>query len=491
MLRPETLLLGLLLFSVDARSSGVDVFGMGARWQGAGGGGVAVVEDGTAAYLNPAGLSRIRRPTAGLGVQAAFPKFRSIPNLYWDTNRDGVIDERDPELKYSPQPDNTSAMQLHVGRHVGGKFGLGLAMSLPTSNLIRFQTFEPELPSYIMWENRLERFMIAAGIGGEVLPGLSVGAAVETLAGGQIDIALTLDARVTGPSEGDEGVEDLISDVIIDVHEVTLAVIPRFAPIVGLQFDVGRVAPPLDGHVIGAMYHGSVGIAFNADIDLQANANIQDVGDLEPYITSILLASNVNVFDHYVPQRVQFGLAYRRADTLTLYGDGKWTDWSQMQLNVAQLDSAALTSPLLNIDDVIRDGNQYQVILKPVWSVRMGADLQLPQWDIDTDLRYVRLRLRGGFAVEPTPLVDQGSSSALLDADRTLFTLGTGVEVWDPFALTDGPVRLDAFWQFHTLRSTTLPRSSESPQAGYPTTGLGIPLGGTIMVFGGEWSFEY
>ena len=490
MFRPAIVVVGLLN-APNAQASGVDVFGMGARWQGAGGGGVAVVEDGTAAYLNPAGLSRIRRPTAGLGIQAAFPKFRPIPPLYWDTNRDGVVDERDPALNYSAQPDNTTAIQLHIGRHIGGKFGLGLAASLPTANFIRFQTFEPELPTYFMWDNRLERFMVAAGLGGEILPGLSIGASVETLAGGKIDIGLTIEAAVTGPDETATGVEDLITDVVIDVHEISLSVIPKFAPVVGLQFDVGKVAPPLDGLVIGAMYHGSVGIAFNAEIDIQANVDIEDVGDLEPYIAALLLTSNVNVFDHYVPQRVQVGIAYRRADTLTIYGDAKWTDWSKMQLNVAQLESAALTSPFINIDDVIRDGNQYQVILKPTWGMRLGSDIQLPEWKIDTDLRYVRLRVRGGLAIEPTPLVDQGTNSALLDADRSMFTLGTGAEIWDPFELTNGPVRLDLFWQFHTLRSTTLPRSAGTPKAGYPVSAPGVPIGGTIMVFGGEWSFDY
>ncbi len=479
------------LIATDAHASGVDVFGMGARWEGAGGGGVAVVEDGTAAYLNPAGLSRIRRPTAGIGVQAAFPNFRAMPPLYWDTNRDGQVDEKDPALEYSAQPASTTAVQIHIGRHVGGKFGLGVAASMPTANLIRFQTFEPELPTYFMWNNRLERFMFAAGIGGEILPGLSIGGAVETLAGGKIDIALTVDAQVVGPEETSTGIEDLVTDVVIDVHEISLSVVPKFAPVVGMQFDVGRVIPPLDGLVFGAMYHGSVGIAFDTELDIQANVDIEDVGDLEPYMAALLLASNVNVFDHYVPQRVQMGLAYRRADTLTLYGDLKWTDWSKMQLNIAKLDSAKLTSPFINIDDVIRDGNEFKVLLRPVWAYRLGVDLQLPEWKIDTDLRYVRLRARGGFAVEPTPLVDQGSSSALLDADRSMFSLGTGLEVWDPFELTEGPVRLDLFWQFHTLRRTTLPRSSDTPVAGYPADSIGIPIGGTIMVFGGEWSFEY
>ncbi|MBA2321278.1 MAG: hypothetical protein H0V89_08995, partial [Deltaproteobacteria bacterium] len=44
------------LLAAAAFATVPDSFGVGARWSGAGAAGVAVVEDGAAAMLNPAGL---------------------------------------------------------------------------------------------------------------------------------------------------------------------------------------------------------------------------------------------------------------------------------------------------------------------------------------------------------------------------------------------------------------------------------------------------
>ena len=117
--------------------------------------------------------------------------------------------------------------------------------------------------------------------------------------------------------------------------------------------------------------------------------------------------------------------------------------------------------------------------------------MQLPEWSLSGDLRYVRLRLRGGFGTEPSALMGQRTDSKLLDSARTYFTLGTGAEVWDPFELTDGPVRLDLYGQFHRMQIGSLDRPTDSPQPGYPITTSSLPIGGTVVVLGGEWSFEY
>lgn len=468
-----------------------DTFGIGGRWQGAGGGGVAVVEDGTAAFVNPAGLSRIRRPTAGVGLLVAYPKFEPLPDLWWDTNQDGTVDERDPPLEYSADIRSQYGVEVFAGRHVGGKFGLGLVAYVPTRNLVRFATFDPELPTYPMWDNRLERFMASAGIGGEILPGLSIGAAVDVLASAKVDVVLTADAVVTGPGTTAEAPGDLVTEIVIDVHEIQLALVPAVAPVLGLQLDVGKLVAPLDGLVFGASWHGQVGLDIDVDLDIQANATIQDVGDLDPYVTAILAEAQLGIVDHYVPPRVTLGVAYRRKDTLTLYADLRWTDWRKMALNVARVTGAEITSPLVDLDGTIVDGNVHAFLMKPTWGLRMGSDLVVPRFELKSDLRYVQLSFRGGFALEPSPLVDQGVNSNLLDTDRTMFSLGTGVETWDPFDLTDGAVRFDLFFQYHLLAAATLPRQTDVPRAGYPVDAAGLPIGGNIAVLGGQWSFEY
>jgi hypothetical protein len=121
----------------------------------------------------------------------------------------------------------------------------------------------------------------------------------------------------------------------------------------------------------------------------------------------------------------------------------------------------------------------------------MGSEIQMPEFPVKGDLRYVRLRARGGFGFEPSPLRAQREDTMMMDSDRSYFTLGAGVETWDPFELIDGPVRIDAFMQYHLLSAATLARQSDVPRAGFPVGASGLPVGGNVVVFGAEWNFEY
>ena len=65
------------------------------------------------------------------------------------------------------------------------------------------------------------------------------------------------------------------------------------------------------------------------------------------------------------------------------------------------------------------------------------------------------------------------------------------VETWDPFELVDGPVAFDVFFQYHTLADGVLDRRTDVPRAGYPIAQTGVPYGGSVVVFGGEWRIQY
>lgn len=468
-----------------------DMYGAGGRLIAMGGGGVAIVDDGSAALVNPAGLFQIRRPTVSLGLAAAFDKFDPVPDLWWDTNRDGVIDTNDPPLHYSAGVDDAIGLHFSAGRNIGGKFALGVNGYVPTGRLLRFSTFEPDLPTYVMYANRPQRYAFAVGVGGQPVKGLAIGAGIDFVPRARYTLAMTLDATLTGTTNPDGTVSDLLGDVTVDVHQMDLDLIPGFAPIVGVQVDLGKYAKSLDGVWLAANYRGSVGLPITVDIDLQTNISISDVGSLDPFVFAAILDAGLSLYDHYVPATLTIGAAYRSEKTLTAYVDVRRTMWSRMRLNVAKLVSADITSPLLDIDDFVNDGNAYTVDLRDTTGVRTGAELWLPKWDMKSKLRYVRLFARGGFQYEPTPLVSQGPSSAFLDADRFGFGMGLGFETWDPFALVDGPVRLDAFAQRDLLASTILPRASDTPRSGYPVDAQGIPVGGSIWVVGAQWGFDY
>ena len=475
-----------------ASATGPDKYGLGARSQGSGLGGVAIVDDATAARVNPAGLSQIRRPGAGISLTWAHENFEEVPAVWWDSNRDGVIDERDPPLEVPVNVDDALGVNLFAGRQVGGKFGVGLTAYIPTARLVRFQTFEPQLPSWFMYSNRPQRYVIAAGAGGQVVKGVSVGVGLDMLAQARFNVLLSIDGQISGDTDGAEDSSDLIGDVVVDIHDLELDLVPAFIPIVGVQIDLGAWSSRLDGLWLGAVYRGEGGLPIEVDVDLQGNVSIEDVGDLEPYVIALVLQGNASLFDHYHPSRLEASVAWRTDKTLSAYVDARFTRWSRMGLNVARVNEVHATSPLVNIDDRFVDGNDHPL---PVFSNtlggRAGMELNLPTWQSDRPWRYLRLTFRGGLGLEPTPLVSQSDETSLLDADRSFFSVGGGVEFWDPFHLVDGPVRFDVFGQYHILARGVLTRSSSEPRAGYPVEGSTIPYGGNIVVVGGQWSFHF
>lgn len=489
--RALSLALGLLM-PVVALSTVPDKYGVGARNMGMGGKGVALIGDGGAAFLNPAGLARIRRPIASVGVTAAIEQFEEIGPLWWDTNRDGVVDENDAPLDYSASVDDAVGFNLSMGRHVGKKFGFGIYAYVPLQRLFRLKTIEPDLPNYIMYDNRPQRYVFAAGVGGEVAPGFLVGASVDFVPKVAVTVGTTIGIGASAGDDDTEEVEELLTDIVVDVTEIQLDVVPGFAPVFGVQLDFGRWHPALQGLLVGATYRHRVGLPITVDIDLQMDISAEDLGELEPFIFAALIEADLFLFDHYVPSAVTFGAAYSRYDTFSVYADARWTDWKGMQLNVGRLDTASIQAPLIDIDpSLFRDGNAYDIVLKSAWSFHTGVDLHLPRCEFVSALRYLRLSIRGGFGYNQSPLQSQGSNSAFLDTDRVLVSGGLGAEVWDPFKLVDGPLRLDVFYQYNALLRGVLPRQSDVPKAGYPVDGSEIRIGGSVMTFGVEFGFMY
>jgi long-subunit fatty acid transport protein len=380
---------------------------------------------------------------------------------------------------------------VQVGKQVGGRFGLGLMAWLPAKRLYRLSNTDPALPHYAFYNNRPQRYVIAAGFGGEVVQGVNIGVSADVHSRAKFDLYGTLDATVTSPDDPDTGVDELVTEIRVDVHDLELDLGYAIRPIVGVQLELGKWSERLDGLVVGATWRPKIGVRVVADLDIQANVAIEDIGDLDPFLLGSIVQARAILYDLYVPTRVGLGLAWRSDEVFSAYTDATYEGWKGAELAVTTLESADITAPLISIDDAIVDGNAYEARFRDTVTFRAGMELELHPWELDNELRYLRLVFRGGFAYAPTPLTAQGPMSAFLDADRVSFTIGVGSETWDPFALVDGPVRFDLYAQLHQIGRTTLPHAAEEPTAGFPREGSGIPIGGSIVVVGGEWGFEY
>jgi hypothetical protein len=480
-----------LLLASSAQATVPDLYGTGGWSMGAGTGGASIVVDGAAARLNPAGLNGIDEPEIALGFSAALPSLLPVPDLWWDTDRDGVVTSADPPLAWELPVEDAIGLHLNGGRDVGGRFGIGFSVYVPANRLLQFAAVEPELPTWFQYGHRQERFALAVGLGGEVLPGFSVGASVDVIAAARVTLYATLDATIDagGVTTGDT-VSDLVGEVVLDVHDITFEVVPDYAPIIGAVWDLGPIVPALEGLRLAGTWRGSAGLLIAADLDVQANVAASGIGDLDPFVFAALLDLGVSVQDHYVPGQAVFSIGYARPGG-RVYAEGRWTAWERMQLNVARIDGLDLTSPLVDIDDKVVDGSAYSALFASVLGGRAGGELLLPPIPVGGRADSLTFIVRGGGGFEPSPLVDQSASSAILDADRVFGTAGLGLRHGDPFALVQGPVHHDLAFQYHHLARGALERSSDVPTAGYPVDADSLPIGGHVIVLMAEVGFAY
>lgn len=478
----------LSLFASVALASPVEFFGFGARKMGRAGEGVAL-RDGTDSILsNPAAIAGASDPELSLGVLGTSVAFTPIQPLWWDTNRDARIDASDTPLDIGPAYDPIGGLLLGTTHPVTDTLTVGAALFLPR-RLVRLSTFDPQVPTYFLYANRAQRYELGLAAGWRPFAGLAIGVGAQVLPRAEYSLEATLDLTVEGGS-ADSTTSDVVG-VRMDVHRMQLDLVSGLVPAAGVHWDVGEAAPALEGLELGGSWRGEGGLPVDVDIDLQINAGTQDVGDLEDLRLPFLLAVQLGVFDHYVPSQWTVGAAYTFSDTLTVSGDVRRTAWDGMLVSIAHVGSSTLRGAAADLgENPVVDGNPLDLTLRATTAPRLGVDLRLPGWQT-ARVGRVRPVVRGGFGWEPSPLVSQGADSALLDASRTLFAMGAGVE-HGSFVDSGMDMRWDAFFQYHALSSDTLVRPDPGvPTAGYAVDGKPLPVGGHLLAAGLQWSTTY
>lgn len=464
---------------------------------GRAGGGVAVDDGAENVLLNPAALAGRAYPELSLGFLGAEMAFSDLPPLTWDTNRDGLLNGNDAPLELDASYDPVQAVIIGATRPIGPTLGVGFGLLVPVQRILRLSTFEPALPTYFMYSNRVQSYELGLGVGWRPWGGLAIGGGVAMIPRARYSLDATLDLTVSAASEGD-GASDVVA-MGLDVHHMQLDLIPGFSPHLAVHWDAGKAVPALRGLMLGASWRGEAGLPVDVEIDLQINAGTEELDDLDEIVLPLVMAIQLGVYDHYVPEQWVGGAAYTLADTLTVSGEVRWTRWDRMQVSIAHVAASTVKGAAIDFgDNPISDGNPTDITMQPTLSPRVGLDLRLPGIDGGKHLGDIRLLTRGGFGYEPTPLVSQTAASALLDSDRVIFSVGVGVEHDDPFrrvidrAADTRRIRLDGYFQYHLLASGELTRPEpQEPTPGYPVGGSAIPIGGHLLAAGLQWSLEY
>ncbi len=491
-------LLCALAGPLAAQASPVSIFGAGAGSISSAGGGLAMPRDGSIVFTNPAALVRLPGENGVLlGYALVRSHFEEFPELYWDTNRDGQIDDDDTPLDLQPAYETGDGLHLALHRRVGRRFALGAALFWPKDRIIKLSTFEPELPNYFMFDSRMQRYGLAVGFGWEQIRGLSLGGGVRIIPQARYDISATIDASFQGAEEGVDDPNELVSEVTVDVHEMSLDLITDFIPVVSFHWDVGQLIPHMQWLQLAGSWHGSGGLPVDVDGDLQVNAAITDVGSLDDILMPVLVRTQLGVYDHYLPAQLCFGASVQPFEFMTVFVDAQRTYWEAMEINVTEVVYAHVESPLFTVhDEDISEGNPMDFTWRNTWAFRVGGELALPRWDVNNPLQYVQVRLRGGGGIEPSPLVEQSELTAILDSDRLVLGGGLQVEHRDPFNLAQ-VTRWSVFGQLHLLADGEFQRRDPGvPTGGHPVEVgsdgyTSIPVGGRVWTLGGQLELDY
>ena len=351
-----------------------NTFGLGARTMGMGGAFLAVADDFTTLYWNPAGLAQIKK----------FELFSSLShnNQDIDTKFTGV---RAAEADSSQTRSNSIGLVYPVYATRGGfAFALGYNHPQNFDSEITIKGLAPSSDSLFGGFDVDETTSNSGGIG---IWSIGAGAFISKniLLGGSIDFWQGSSFRE-------------LNSVAKDINNIYTE-LDSFA-----YYDtVDREYSGLGGRV-GVLAFAGENVTLGGSITLPVNLEVSEVWEQLEIVRfddgeeSEIVDHGSILYDIERPFEFSGGVAVKLLEKrLTLAGDVQFTDWTQTEYNP------------LPADDVRNNFSRYY---DSTIQVRVGAEYRIPV--IETSVRV-------GYFRDPIPFRDRD-----IDDDRDFLTIGVG-----------------------------------------------------------------
>lgn len=428
------------VWAVSAFADPHPLFGFGPRAAAMGGAMTAEASDFTAAFYNPALLTR--RPELNFGFSFQF--HRLVPEI--------VAKDLSKPLDCSAciPGDNVGTslgLVFPLAGKVKNRVAIGFALYIPTSALVRVNAPDASRPYWYRFNGNLERFTLNLGVGIKITEWLSIGPGLSLLA--------NLQGRVGGGGGAIAGVDLFSRNVKVKELDATLT--SRLAPTFGVA------VTPLKNLRFGAMYRWEVFLP----VTIPALVDLEGIGTLNLSVTAMT---------HYAPHQVSVGAAWDVVDHLTVSLDVDYQHWSAapspyVALNV---DLSGPTLAALGIDKALD-------LVSPAASpgfvntlgVRLGGEYRVSE----------RFSARLGAYYRPTPVPLQNEAGTnLLDGNTIGGAAGIGFNFPDPLEIFAHPIQIDLAFQVGAIieRQATKPSYDVNPSYTY-----------SARLFGGSANVRY
>ncbi len=358
-------LCALLLFPVAVQAAG---FGRpvlnGVRAVGMGGAFVAVADDSSAVYHNPAGLMTLRDAEIMLSVESLF-----MLRSYKPRDPDGVYGAKE-RASAAPfvLPSLFGGARIKAGRKDYFAFGFGGYPSY--GRAVNYKT-RPISEGTVM--SRLGLYEFAPVLAYQMDPRIYIGASFRIGMGFFTSL---------------QGCGDLLScNQRREAVEFT-----RVEPMLGVGFgySLGIRVEPIDGFFLGASYQSGIKVNMKGNDVVETGGENFDASIEVPF-----------------PQSFSIGLAYRITKDLLISAQYKWVDFSRVQNLLIDIEGMPLSEDYLN--------TPYE--WKSSHSVHVGVEGRALK----------SLVLRGGLAMETPAIPERNRVREFQDGYKMAFDIGASL----------------------------------------------------------------
>ena len=431
-------LAGIVASPTPALAHAWFTYGFGSRAISMGNAFVAVADDVSMAYTNPAGGGFLRQAFAGGGP------------VYYDYALavSGGTDPRDGgDIQEIFAGSFGTNVPIPVEDILGVHVSAGFALQLTKDVLLQQEVAFPTEAQLILIENYPRMLHLLPTVGVGLTPGVSVGMGLMLFnsTSGLFDLGL----GATGEA----------------VFEIDQEIKTVVSPMFGILLKPGEHVPALAPFQFGFVYRDSFTVPFRIPISA--------------FLGGLPLNVDFGTNALYVPEQLEGGVAWTPREGWLVTAQLSWNRWSRFPDPSLSVD-LDLVLPLLGCADddpecggiLFTESFTRNPDFDDTLTPRVGIEARVATWET------MDLMLRGGYAFEKSPVPEQVGDTNLLDNDRHIVSAGVGFLFREllgrPFKY---PLHVDVHVQVHVLPSRTHRKdpASQSPtgpieeNAGFPS----------------------
>jgi long-chain fatty acid transport protein len=174
----------------------------------------------------------------------------------------------------------------------------------------------------------------------------------------------------------------------------------------GINGNIGILWAPSENWTVGGTWRSETNVKFEGEVDFSPQAYPKFDEDL--------------TVDYTFPQTVSMGVSYSGFDRWLLSGQVDWVDWSRIDTITQKLDNPVTLFNTITNTVTVTDEIEISRDWKDRYILRLGAEYEV-------NPNFV---LRGGYMWDPSPVPEETLDPLMFDVSNNRYSVGASFQIW-------------------------------------------------------------